>query len=193
MGPHCLRLVDTAGLREDASSEIEKRGIAKTREKVAGADFALVVVDAADAPPALPADVTAFLRPDNALLVLNKADLAAHPATAAIFPGMPRVSVSLATGSGFEELRAAIVRELERDGLAPAEEALVVNARHAEALRAGASAIRTGVTLLRRPDRPAELAVAELRGALDRLGDITGRIDNELMLDRLFATFCIGK
>lgn len=34
---------------------------------------------------------------------------------------------------------------------------------------------------------------AALRGALDRLGEITGRIDNERMLDRRFATFCIGK
>lgn len=193
VGPHCLRLVDTAGLREDATSDIERRGIAKTREKVAGADFALVVVDASDAPPSLPADVTAFLRPDNALLVLNKADLPAHPGAAALFPGMPRVSVSLTTGAGFEDLRAAIVRELERDGLAPEAESLVVNARHAEALRAGAAALRAGVALLRRPDRPVELAVNELRTALDRLGDIVGRIDNERMLDRLFATFCIGK
>lgn len=193
VGPHCLRLVDTAGLRDDATSDIEKRGIAKTREKVAGADFALVVVDAADAPPALPADITAFLRSDNALLVLNKADLPAHPGCAALFPGMPRVCVSLTTGAGFDDLRAAIARELERDGLAPAEEALVVNTRHAEALRAGATALRSGVTLLRRADRPVELAVNDLRTALDRLGDIVGRIDNEQMLDRLFATFCIGK
>lgn len=193
VGPHCLRLVDTAGLRDDAESDIERRGIARTREKVAGADFALVVVDVAAAPPALPADVLAFLRPDNALLVLNKSDLPANPDSAALFPGMPRVAVSLVTGAGFEALRAAIVRELERDGLAPEAESLVVNARHAEALRSGAASLRAGVALLRRADRPVELAANDLRSALDRLGDIVGRIDNERMLDRLFATFCIGK
>jgi len=37
------------------------------------------------------------------------------------------------------------------------------------------------------------LIASDLRAALNALGEITGRIDNERMLDRLFATFCIGK
>jgi tRNA modification GTPase len=42
-------------------------------------------------------------------------------------------------------------------------------------------------------DAPAELLASDLRQALDALGEILGRVDNETMLDRLFATFCIGK
>jgi tRNA modification GTPase len=38
-----------------------------------------------------------------------------------------------------------------------------------------------------------ELAAAQARAALDSLGEIVGRIDNERMLDKLFASFCIGK
>lgn len=195
VGPHCLRLVDTAGLRHDAASELERRGIGKTLEKAAQADFALVVLDASEPPPALPAEATAFLRPGNALVVLNKADLPAHPDTdpAKLFPSIPRVSLSLLTGEGFESFRQTLVELLEADGLAPGEDDLVVNARHAEALREGALALRRADALLRRADRPVELAVGEMRLALDRLGDIVGRIDNERMLDRLFATFCIGK
>ena len=44
-----------------------------------------------------------------------------------------------------------------------------------------------------RASEPVELAAADLREALDAIGRITGRIDNEQMLDRLFAKFCIGK
>lgn len=195
VGPHCLRLVDTAGLRHDAASEIERRGIGKTLEKAAEADFALVVLDASAPPPELPREAVAFLRADNALVVLNKADLPAHPDTdpEKLFPGLPRVSLSLLTGDGFDAFRARLVELLERDGLAPGEDELVVNARHAEALRSGAESLRRADALLRRADRPVELAVGEMRAALDRLGDIVGRIDNERMLDRLFATFCIGK
>ena len=40
---------------------------------------------------------------------------------------------------------------------------------------------------------PAELLASDLRLALAGLESIMGRIDNERMLDRLFATFCIGK
>ena len=38
-----------------------------------------------------------------------------------------------------------------------------------------------------------ELAAAQARSGLDALGEIVGRIDNERMLDKLFASFCIGK
>ena len=195
VGPHCLRLVDTAGLRHDAASDIERRGIGKTLEKAAEADFALVVLDSSEPPPALPPEALAFLRPDNALVVLNKTDLPAHPATSPekLFPGVPAVSLSLVTHEGFDAFREKLVALLERDGLAPGEDELVVNARHADALREGAAALARADVLLRRADRPVELAAGEMRTALDRLGDIVGRIDNERMLDRLFATFCIGK
>lgn len=193
VGPHCLRLVDTAGLRADAVSDIERRGIGKTLEKAAEADFALVVLDGAAPPPSLPAEALAFLRPDNALVVLNKADLPADPATATWSPDLPRIALSSLTHAGFDAFRDKLVTLLERDGLAPGEDELVVNTRHAEALRSGAAALRRAGALLRRPDRPVELAVGDLREALDRLGDIVGKIDNERMLDRLFATFCIGK
>jgi tRNA modification GTPase len=40
---------------------------------------------------------------------------------------------------------------------------------------------------------PAELLASDLCGVLEAFGEIAGRIDNERVLDRLFATFCIGK
>lgn len=193
VGPHSLRLVDTAGIRSDYASEIERRGIERSREKAAEADFCIVVLDGASPPPEFPPEVTAYVRPESAMVVFNKADLVQNSETSALFPEVPRVSVCLLTGDGLSELKNRLVELLERDGLAPGEDELVVNARHADALRGGAAALRRADTLLRRDDRPAELAVGEMRLALDSLGEIVGRIDNERMLDRLFATFCIGK
>jgi tRNA modification GTPase len=43
------------------------------------------------------------------------------------------------------------------------------------------------------PPAPVELVASDIRGALDALGEVAGRVDNERMLDALFATFCIGK
>jgi tRNA modification GTPase len=39
----------------------------------------------------------------------------------------------------------------------------------------------------------SELVASDLRSALEAFGEISGKIDNEKVLDRLFATFCIGK
>ena len=42
-------------------------------------------------------------------------------------------------------------------------------------------------------DDAIELIASDLRGALEAIGTILGKIDNEAMLDVLFSTFCIGK
>jgi tRNA modification GTPase len=40
---------------------------------------------------------------------------------------------------------------------------------------------------------PIELLASDLRGVLNAFGEISGKIDNERILDRIFAKFCIGK
>ncbi len=192
VGPHLLRLIDTAGLNP-APGDIERLGIAKTLERLAEADLVLWVADATTPLPSLPADTKALLRPDNTLLVLNKVDLLPDPPLLGSL--LPQVYVSALTGAGLEELRAAIVRHA--DALAPAlaaEEQIAVNARHADALRRAEAGFRSALVGLRdEPPRPIELVSADLRAGLDALGEIAGRVDNERMLDSLFATFCIGK
>jgi tRNA modification GTPase len=192
VGPHLLRLIDTAGLNASPGA-LEALGMAKTLERLAEADLVLWIADATQILPTLPADAKALLRPDNTLLVLNKVDLLPDPPPVASL--LPQVYVSALAGSGLDELRDSIVARA--DSLAPslaAEEQIAVNARHADALRRAELGLRAALTGLRAaPPQPIELVSADLRGALDALGEIAGRIDNERMLDALFASFCIGK
>ena len=69
---------------------------------------------------------------------------------------------------------------------------VAVNVRHSHAL----SRAKDGLVEARRKimeTAPFELIASDLRGSLDAFGDISGKIDNERMLDQLFSTFCIGK
>ncbi len=192
VGPHLLRLIDTAGLNPNPGT-LEALGIAKTLERLAEADLVLWIADATQPLPALPPEAKALLRPDNTLLVLNKVDLLPSPPLLGSL--LPQIYVSALTGTGLNELRDTIVARA--DSLAPtlaAEEQIAVNARHADALRRAETSLRSALDGLRvTPLQPIELVSADLRGALDALGEIAGRIDNERMLDSLFATFCIGK
>ncbi len=191
VGRHCVHIVDTAGLRE-AASEIERQGIARTHDQAAGADFCLLVVDTATAPPTLPESLLPLLTAERALLVLNKADLPAHPATANFLPHLPRIALSARTGKGIPEFKARLEEILQADGITPREDALVINERHAAALRTAAAHLGKAAAALGE-GIPTELAASDVRLAVTALGDIVGRIDNEQMLDRLFASFCIGK
>jgi tRNA modification GTPase len=192
VGAHLLRLTDTAGLNP-IPGEIERKGMEKTMERLREADLVLWVADCTQALPKPSSETSPFLRPDNTILVLNKVDLLPNPPPVASL--LPQVYVSAQTGTGLEELREMIV--MRADSLAPAlvqEEHLAVNARHADALRRAEMSLRAAVEGLRAtPPRPIELISADLRAAMDALGEIAGRVDNERMLDSLFSTFCIGK
>jgi tRNA modification GTPase len=80
------------------------------------------------------------------------------------------------------------------EGLKPGlgEDAVAINARHAHALSQAGDCLGQALGKLD-AGSPTELLASDLRGALSALGEIAGRIDNERVLDRLFAEFCIGK
>ncbi len=191
VGPHCLRLIDTAGLNPKPGA-IERLGINKTYEIGAEADLFLVVVDANSPTPLFDNDLIKLIRPDRALLVINKIDLGGAPTRLDFMPQIKSVAISAMSGAGLEELR----KELSdlADGLASCvgDEGIAINARHAQALnQAQTDLASAGIKL--QSGEAAELLASDLRGALAALGEISGKIDNERMLDALFANFCIGK
>jgi tRNA modification GTPase len=194
LGPIGLRLVDTAGLNP-APGTVERLGMAKTHERVAAADLILLVLDATLPCPPLPADLQAYLSPARTLVVLNKTDLLADAVPPAAIPpaDLPAVRLSALTGDGLAALTAQITRLA--DALRPElgdEEVLTINARHADALRRTIQALDSALAHLE-VNGPVELMASDLREALAAAGEIAGKFDNEAMLDRLFASFCIGK
>jgi tRNA modification GTPase len=191
LGPHALCLIDTAGLNP-APGSLEKLGMEKTLEVVAEADLFLVVVDAASPAPLLDAVLVEGLTKSNALVLVNKADLAGAARQAEFLPELRHVDVSAKSGAGLATVREAIV-ELA-DGLAPqvGEDVVAVNARHAHALSAAREDLAAAAKKLASGEA-AELLASDMRGALASLGEISGKVDNERMLDALFANFCIGK
>jgi tRNA modification GTPase len=189
VGPHFLRLIDTAGLNP-SPAPLEKLGMAKTLERAAQADLFLVVLDATRPHPVWPKELSAHFSADNMLIVLNKIDLGV--ADEEVFRGKEHVRVSALTGEGVDQLVAAIERRAEAFRREQGDEVLAINARHAEALGRARQALDDAKRNLHEHG-PVELIAADLRGALEAFGDIGGKVDNERMLDHLFATFCIGK
>jgi len=192
LGPHCLRLIDTAGLNPTPAA-LEKLGMDKTLERAAEADLFLWVLDATRPCPALPAEVVKRLTPANTVVLLNKADLLpGEPAAALPFPGLPTIRISALTGDGIADLTDVVVRHADAFRQDQGEEIIAINARHADALRRARECLETARQKVTTKGE-VELLASDLRGALDAFGEIAGKIDNERMLDHLFKTFCIGK
>lgn len=191
LGGHCIRLIDTAGLNPGAGG-IEGMGIARSMELVADADLVLLIVDSTLPFPDLEPAVLDRLGPGNAVLVWNKSDLAAAGRPPPALEGLRSVSICAIDGSGLSELEAAIVDLIESHRKDPGPEWIAINARHAHDLRETRAALERALEKIDRCE-PDELLAADIRVALDCLGRIGGKIDNEQMLDKLFAEFCIGK
>ncbi len=181
LGGYMAIVADTAGLRE-ASGAIEREGIRRAMSRADEADLILWVADASD--PLIHAPALAR-RPDQRVLrILNKIDLGDHTVTST-----DDFAISARTGAGIPDLVTALgemVRQTAEGSEAPA----LTQLRHRQQIEICLSALDE---VPRAAEIEPELAAEQLRLAADALGRITGRIDPEDVLDRVFARFCIGK
>lgn len=161
--------VDTAGLREDAASEIESIGIARARAETERSDLVLWLGPAGEGPRGV------ALRE-----VAAQADVRGW----VVKPG--GIAVSALTGEGMDALRAELVATAR--AALPRPGAVALNARQHSALAEVAGGVRQAAIQVDPLIGAEHLRVA--RAALDRLA---GRAGTEAMLDALFGRFCIGK
>ncbi|QDT14688.1 tRNA modification GTPase [Alienimonas californiensis] len=170
LGEATVELIDTAG-EETAADELSAAAQARRAETLAAADLVLHCVPPGGAGPA-----------GAGLVVHTKADLRAREE-----PG--ELSVSAATGAGLAELRMALAAALER---AEPRRHLTgaTAARGGAALREAATALERAGDVVELGD---ELVAAELRTAIDALGEVLGVVYHDDLLGRIFGRFCIGK
>ena len=191
VGPHALRLIDTAGLNKDPKA-LEEKGIRKSRECVAEADLIILVSEAGLTPEALTDELQQIARDPRSLVVLNKCDQVVTRASGGSWFGKSPVLLSAVTGEGVDALITALVAKADSFQTEVGPDAVAISARHGQSLREAVDALRAAREKVDAVASP-ELLSSDLRAALAAFGEITGRVDNERMLDQLFASFCIGK
>ncbi|MEO5958378.1 MAG: tRNA uridine-5-carboxymethylaminomethyl(34) synthesis GTPase MnmE [Opitutaceae bacterium] len=192
-GPHGLRIIDTAGLNP-SPAPLERLGMEMTRERLAEADLLLLVLDATKPDAAPFSEVINRIRPDRTIVVLNKIDLGPPPGTkvAGVSAQAVVVQCSALTGMGVEELFATIIARANEFQREAGDETIAVGSRHARALTEARECLAAAREKMG-GEEPVELLASDLRGALAAFGEIMGKVDNERMLNQLFAAFCIGK
>ncbi len=183
-----LELVDTAGLRE-GREEAEQMGIARSREALADAALALLVLDATEPLNDEERRLLEIVQGRPALVAVNKCDLKAGDQPAEI-AGLSAVRTSALTGEGIPALRERILALAT--GGAASEPGMLTSIRHhqavAGALEALADAARANATAI-----PHEMLLLDLYRALGALDSLTGQTTPDDILNLIFSTFCIGK
>lgn len=190
---YLVLLADTAGLRDGAGA-IEREGMRRTMTRAREADLVVWVMEA-PAPQPVPADLQQ-VDAGRILVVLNKADLlSAGSRPAGIADDVLLVSAVTEDGTG--PLLAALSRglaEIVGTDAGARSDPGVARARHRHELEQARHHLARAVAVdAQRAAEAAELVAEDLRLAARSLGRITGRVDVEDVLDRVFSRFCIGK
>ncbi len=176
-----VKFIDTAGIRE-GRDPVETLGIERSYAAMADADCTLLVIDLS-APPD-PLDAALAARVAGPLLVVgNKCDLPRQNSTQCL-------PVSALTGEGLDALRDRIHALVAPEGVQ--EAGFLTSLRHARLL----DEVLVGLERAKvaaEEHVPHEMLLLDLYSALTPLDAITGATTADDILNRIFATFCIGK
>jgi tRNA modification GTPase len=187
-----VRLIDTAGIRS-ATNAIEKEGIRRTFEKANDADLKLVLVRA-DSWPNMPDNLTKILD-RKSIVIVTQSDRMDSDQLFHVKHLNSEVSivdiigVSVKENFGLDDLFQAISTYIF-DVMDGRDLPSLTRVRHRKALEDCIAHIERFET---NAGFDAVLAAEDIRMAVRSLGEITGRVDVEDMLDIVFSDFCIGK
>jgi len=187
-----IRIMDTAGIR-NSEELVEKEGIRRSLLAIQNADFIIALLDGSELLREEDFQLMEHIRGKNAVIVINKSDLPLKISLEAIREkAREHLFLSALSGEGVEMLKSVIFHANLRNWNEEREGVVVTNIRHRTALDRTSSSLERAIRLLA-ADQPLELFSIELREALDSLGEITGMVTTEDILDKIFSTFCIGK
>jgi tRNA modification GTPase len=185
-----VRLIDTAGLW-DAPGRIDRLGVEVSRRYLASADLVLLCIETGRGPEA---DELAIAAERPTLVVRTKVDLdGARAHEGEDVSAVAGVGVSAVTGEGLGALRRAVAERVFADRIVLADlEPALTRARHRTALARAREAL-AGALEQFRGSGDAVLVAHHVREATTALDELVGAVDVEDILDRVFASFCVGK
>ncbi len=189
-----FRFIDTAGIRE-TDDVIEAKGVARSMEKINSSAVILYVYDASQTSLSELQTIIAEFKPiieknnSTLFLVENKSDK--NTAAPYEIEGLSNIQISALLKTGMQTLENELVKLVDIAALESGQ-SIVSNLRHAEALQNAATALEKVLNGIDNPITSDFLAI-DIKQALYHLGEITGSISTDDLLDNIFSKFCIGK
>jgi tRNA modification GTPase len=204
-----FRFIDTAGIRETVDI-IEAKGVERTHEKIKQAKLIIYLVDPEQNVKEIETQVKYLNELDIPfLVVVNKRDLVSAEFEGELSVISDQLSdnrqqttdnraqtsnlifISARNNEGIEELKSEILRKVNLHAI-NTDDVLVSNIRHLEALQKTEESLKR---VLQNIDQPitSDFLASDIKQALYYLGEITGQVTTDDLLETIFSKFCIGK
>jgi tRNA modification GTPase len=189
-----LVLADTAGIHK-TEDFVEQLGIKRSRELLAKAELAIVVIDGTEALTPADEEILAAVQDKPYVLIVNKADLRHSGVTKMLQEKYPQATVlelSAKTGAGLDAFQSWLQKFVYGAQEHGGEALYVANARQENLLRQAAAALASAQDGAEQK-LPYDCLSIDVNAALTDLGEITGQAASDEIINQIFARFCVGK
>ncbi|MBQ2917501.1 MAG: tRNA uridine-5-carboxymethylaminomethyl(34) synthesis GTPase MnmE [Clostridia bacterium] len=189
-----LKLVDTAGIRQ-ASDEVEKIGVEKSLKQAEEADLIIAIFDSSKELTEEDLEILKLIINKKSIILLNKSDL-----NSVILENDERLKsvtknilkISALNKTGIEELYEKISEMFNLNEINFDNEILITNIRHKNIISKALENLKKANEALNF-NMPIDIITIYIKDILEDLGEITGEVVSEDVINEIFSKFCLGK
>lgn len=189
-----LKLIDTAGIRK-ASDEVERIGVKKSIKQAEEADLIIAIFDSSKELTQEDLEILKLIENREAIILLNKSDL-----NSVITEKDERLKntsknilkISALNRTGIEELYEKISEMFHLNEINFDNDILITNIRHKNIISHALENVKKANEALN-SNMPIDIITIYIKDILEDLGEITGEVVTEDVINEIFSKFCLGK
>ena len=189
-----LKLIDTAGIR-NAKDEVEKIGIAKSREIAKEADLIIAIFDSTKELSSEDLEILNLIKGKKSIVILNKIDLnAILDENDDRFTNVSEniLKLSALNGKGLEKLYETISKMFSLNEINLDNEIVITNLRHKNLISKALINVKKSEEAIEQ-NMPVDIIAIFIKDILEDLGNITGDVVTDDIINEIFSKFCLGK
>ena len=189
-----LKLIDTAGIR-NAKDEVEKIGIAKSREIAKEADLIIAIFDSTKELSSEDLEILNLIKGKKSIVILNKTDLnAILDENDDRFTNVSEniLKLSALNGEGLEKLYETISKMFSLNEINLDNEIVITNLRHKNLISKALINVKKSEEAIEQ-NMPVDIIAIFIKDILEDLGNITGDVVTDDIINEIFSKFCLGK
>ena len=189
-----LKLIDTAGIR-DTKDEVEKIGIKKSKEIANDADLVIAIFDSSRDLTKEDIEILDITKNKKSIILLNKSDLnSVLTENDSRFKEITEnvIKISALNGEGLEKLCSLISKMFSLEEINVDNDVIITNLRHKNLISRAIENVKKAKDTVEQ-NMPIDIIAIFVKDILEDLGNITGEIVTDDIINEIFAKFCLGK
>ena len=189
-----LKLVDTAGIRS-ASDEVEKIGIEKSIKQAEESDLIIAIFDSSKELTKEDIEILNLIKNKKSIILLNKADLKSvltenDERIKSVSKNI--IKISALNKTGIDLLYKKIAEMFNLNEINLDNDLLITNVRHKNIITKAIENVKKAIEALNM-NMPIDIITIYIKDILEDLGEITGEVVTDDIINEIFSKFCLGK